>query len=132
MNAKQVNLARKRLATESEKLIRSIHRNRAAAEEITTENTEDEGDLATISHNKELLYNLHESDFARLRFIGEAIKALDRGQYGKCVHCGNDINERRLLAVPWAALCIRCQEETEMSDISSRLVLAGEDEQTDF
>jgi len=113
MNAKQVNLARKRLATESEKLIRSIHRNRAAAEEITTENTEDEGDLATISHNKELLYNLHESDFARLRFIG-------------------DINERRLLAVPWAALCIRCQEETEMSDISSRLVLAGEDEQTDF
>src|SRR5438128_12159270 len=132
MDGKKTQKFRQRLLEEYQKLIRSINRNRLAEEEITTENTEDEGDLATISHNKELLYNLHESDFARLRFIGEAIKALDRGQYGKCVHCGNDINERRLLAVPWAALCIRCQEEKEMSDISSRLVLAGEDEQTDF
>ena len=132
MNAKQTNETRMRLAMESEKLIRSISRNRAAADEITTENTEDEGDLATISHNKELLYNLHESDFARLRLINEAIKALDRGQYGECVRCGNDINEKRLLAVPWAALCIRCQEETEMSDATSRLVLAGQDEQADF
>ena len=132
MNAKQINETRKRLTMESEKLIRSIRRNRAAADEITTENTEDEGDLATISHNKEVLYNLHESDFARLRLIDEAVKALDRGQYGECVRCGNDINEKRLLAVPWAALCIRCQEEREMSDASSRLVLAGQDEPTDF
>ena len=132
MNAKQINETRKRLVMESEKLKRSINRNRAAADEITTENTEDEGDLATISHNKELLYNLHESDFARLRLIDEAIKALDRGQYGECIRCGNEINEKRLLAVPWAALCIGCQEETEMSDASSRLVPAGQDEPTDF
>src|SRR5947209_1305211 len=125
MNAKQINETRKRLTMESEKLIRSINRNRAAADEITTENTEDEGDLAAISHNKELLYNLHETDFARLRSIDQAMKALDRGQYGECVRCGNDINEKRLLAVPWAALCIQCQEETEMADASSRVVPAG-------
>jgi len=89
------------------------------------ENTEDEGDLATISHDKDLLYNLHEGGFARLRFIQEAMKALDRGQYGECVRCGNDINEKRLLAVPWATLCIRCQEETEMALTSSRVVPAG-------
>ena len=132
MNAKQTAETRKRLTMESEKLIRSINRNRAAADEITTENTEDEGDLAAISHNKELLYNLHETDFARLKAIDQAIKALDRGQYGECVRCGNDINEKRLLAVPWAALCIHCQEETEMADASSRMVLAGQDEPTDL
>ena len=132
MNAKQTAETRKRLTMESEKLIRSINRNRAAADEITTENTEDEGDLAAISHNKELLYNLHETDFARLKSIDQAIKALDRGQYGECTRCGNDINEKRLLAMPWAALCIGCQEETEMLDATSRLVLAGQDEQADF
>src|SRR5439155_5123692 len=120
MDAKKMQDTRQRLSMEHEKLLKSINRNRVAAEEIKMENTEDEGDLATISHNKELLYNLHESDFARLRLIEEAIKALDRGQYGECVRCGNDINEKRLLAVPWAALCIRCQEETEMSDATSR------------
>jgi len=50
---------------------------------------------------------LHESDLTRLRFIQEAIKKIDYGEYGKCVRCGEDINEKRLVAVPWAAMYIR-------------------------
>ena len=99
-------------------------------EEITTENTEDEYDLATISHNKELLYNLHETDLARLKVIQECIKTLDSGRYGECVRCGDSINEKRLLAMPWAASCIRCQEEKEMDDLSSQLVLQEPDDLT--
>ncbi|PYR84268.1 MAG: hypothetical protein DMG19_17125, partial [Acidobacteria bacterium] len=114
MDAKKIKDTRQRLPREYDNLIKSVNRNRIAAQEIKVENTEDEGDLATISHDKDLLYNLHEGGFARLRFIQEAMKALDRGQYGECVRCGKDINEKRLLAVPWATLCIRCQEETEM------------------
>ncbi|HEY2381563.1 MAG TPA: TraR/DksA family transcriptional regulator [Terriglobia bacterium] len=132
MDAKKMKETRQRLTADYEKLINSINRNRAAAEEIKAENTEDEGDLAAISHNKELFYNLHESDFARLRFIEEAIKALDRGQYGECVRCGTDISEKRLQAIPWATLCIRCQEETEADEVSSNMALAGSEEQTDF
>jgi len=132
MEAKKTSDIRQRLSREYENLIKSINRNRMAAEEIKLENTEDEGDLATISHNKELLYNLHESDFMRLRFIQEALKALDRGQYGECVRCGEDINEKRLVAVPWATLCIRCQEEVEKDHLSSRQVQAGlEGEETE-
>jgi len=125
MDAKKIKDTRQRLSREYDNLIKSVNRNRIAAQEIKVENTEDEGDLATISHDKDLLYNLHEGGFARLRFIQEAMKALDRGQYGECVGCGNDINEKRLLAVPWATLCIRCQEETEMALTSSRVVPAG-------
>ena len=124
MDAKKIKDTRQRLSSEYENLIKSINRSRLAAEEIKLENTEDEGDLAAISHERELLYNLHESDFARLRFIQEALKAIDRGQYGECVGCGEDINEKRLEAVPWATMCVRCQEETEAEDISSRMVLA--------
>ena len=126
MEAKKVNDTRQRLMMEYEKLIKSVNRNRAAAEEIKMENTEDEGDLATISHNKELLANLHESDSARLRFIRDAIKALGRGQYGECIRCGKDINEKRLDAVPWATTCIRCQEQTEMEGMSSQMIPAGQ------
>jgi len=132
MDAKKTSDIRQRLSRERENLIKSINRNRMAAEEIKLENTEDEGDRATISHDKDLLYNLHESDFMRLRFIQEALKALDRGQYGECVHCGEDINEKRLVAVPWATLCIGCQEKEEKDDLSSRLVQAGlEGEETE-
>ena len=131
MDARKVKNIRQRLSSEYENLIKSINRNRLTAEQITVENTEDEGDLATISHDRELLYNLHESDFRRLRFIQEAVKALDRGQYGECVRCGENINEKRLLAVPWATMCIRCQEETEKDRNSSDLVTAGLDGEVD-
>jgi RNA polymerase-binding protein DksA len=93
------------------------------------ENAEDECDLATISHNRELLYDLRESDFHRLRSIEEALKAIDSGQYGECVRCGEDIKEKRLMAVPWTTLCIQCQEETETERASSPHVLVGMDEQ---
>ena len=132
MDAKKIKDTRQRLSSEYENLIKSINRNRLTAEQITVENTEDEGDLATISHDRELLYNLHESDFQRLRFIKEALKALDRGQYGECVRCGEDINEKRLLAVPWATMCIRCQVEAEKDRKSSDLVAAGPDGETDL
>ena len=92
MDAKKSSDIRQRLSREYENLIKSINRNRMAAEEIKLENTEDEADRATISHNKVPLYNLHESDFMRLRFIQEALKALDRGQYGECLRCGEDIS----------------------------------------
>jgi DnaK suppressor protein len=132
MYARKIKDTRQRLSSEYENLIKSINRNRLTAEQITVENTEDEGDLATISHDRELLYNLHESDFQRLRFIQEALKALDRGQYGECVCCSKDINEKRLLAVPWATMCIGCQEETERDRNSSDLAMAGLDSEMDL
>ena len=127
MNAKKIKDMRHRLSGEVEKLIKSINRGRLAAEEIKLENTEDEGDRASISHDRDLLYNIHEGGFARLRSIQEAIRIIDRGHYGECTRCRTDIDEKRLDAVPWATLCIRCQEETEMEQTSSRMVLAGQE-----
>ena len=133
MDAKKIKEIRRRLAGEHENLIKSINRGRLAAEEIKLDRTEDEGDLAVNSHEIHLIYNLHEGGFARLKSIQKAVKAIDSGRYGECVRCGNDINEKRLRAIPWATLCIRCQEETEAEQTSSRMVPAGLDgEETEF
>jgi DnaK suppressor protein len=134
MDAKKLKDIRRRLSSEYENLIKSINRSRLAAKEIKLENTEDEGDLATISHERDILYNLHETDYTRLRYIEDAMKAMDRGEFGECVRCGEDISEKRLEAVPWATTCIRCQEETEATaHTRSGMVLAGlEPEEMDF
>ena len=114
MDAKKTKEFRRRLAAEHEKLIDSMSRARSAADEIVGQGkTEDESDLATISQEKDILSCLNESVFTRLRFIQEALNALDRGDYGECSSCGEDIGEKRLMAVPWAVTCIRCQEATE-------------------
>jgi DnaK suppressor protein len=127
MDAKKLKVARQRLASEYEDLAKSMKRGRLAADDIKVENTEDEGDLAIISHARELFYNLQEGDFARLRSIEEAMEALDRGQYGECIRCDDDINEKRLEAVPWATMCVRCQEEADMEASSQTVAdLEGE------
>ena len=33
---------------------------------------------------------------------------IDQGTYGHCANCGKDIEEKRLEAVPYAAVCIDC------------------------
>ena len=125
MDANKLKETRLRLSIECERLIRSINFQRLADQELRMEQTEDESDLATINQDRNILHNLHESGFTRLRFIQEAIKTIDSGHYGECVDCGNDIGVKRLEAVPWARMCFHCQEVSEQGSASSRVVLAG-------
>lgn len=47
------------------------------------------------------------------RAVVAALKRLDNGVYGECTECEEPISEKRLAAVPWAALCLSCQERLE-------------------
>lgn len=38
-----------------------------------------------------------------------ALKRMDEGNYGICAGCGNEINEDRLVALPYASTCIKCR-----------------------
>ncbi len=48
-----------------------------------------------------------------LHAVEDALERLKTGDYGICEHCGEPINPRRLQAVPWAALCLSCQEQAD-------------------
>ena len=42
-----------------------------------------------------------------------------------CARCGEDISEKRLEAVPWATVCVECQERAELENLPSPLALIG-------
>ena len=48
-----------------------------------------------------------------LAAVDAALAALKEGSYGICADCGEAISSRRLQTIPWASLCIRCQEALE-------------------
>ena len=50
---------------------------------------------------------------ARLASIEDALKAIERGDYGICARCGKEIPAERLEVKPEATLCITCQTEME-------------------
>ena len=48
-----------------------------------------------------------------LKQVDEALHKIRQDSYGLCEACGEMIGERRLEALPFARLCIACQEEEE-------------------
>jgi DnaK suppressor protein len=45
--------------------------------------------------------------------VEAALERIDEGRYGLCTHCAAEIPFERLLAIPQAALCMRCQARAE-------------------
>lgn len=45
--------------------------------------------------------------------VTEALERLAGGSYGVCLACEKPISAKRLAALPWAELCIECQQAAE-------------------
>ena len=45
-----------------------------------------------------------------LRNVRRALRDIEEGSFGVCLHCEEDISPKRLAAVPFTAYCIVCQE----------------------
>lgn len=115
MEQQVVRKFRDLLEAEQAGLLSTINNNRRAKEELTTlfEKREDEAELGAFFHSKDLVYAQGDEAVVRYINIERAIRRIDRGEYGECNYCGKDIAEGRLEAVPWALLCIGCQEKSE-------------------
>jgi RNA polymerase-binding transcription factor DksA len=50
---------------------------------------------------------------ATLEQVESALERLDDGTYGQCVRCEREISPDRLMALPYASLCIDCQEQLQ-------------------
>ena len=78
MEKTKITEYRSGLSDERIRLVKSLNRsNRVPSTEFKVEHTEDEGDLAIISHNRGLLYNLDGTDLARLKAIEDALHRID-------------------------------------------------------
>jgi DnaK suppressor protein len=52
----------------------------------------------------------------QLRDVRAALNRLRDGRFGVCEHCEEEIHMKRLAAIPWASLCIKCQEASDCSN----------------
>jgi DnaK suppressor protein len=70
-------------------------------------------DAALDSAQDEITSQLAEVESRELASIELALERMRAGTYGKCEACGAGIPLARLQALPYAVLCIRCQQEAE-------------------
>jgi RNA polymerase-binding protein DksA len=75
-------------------------------EVVGTLDSDNYGDTATVTYDRELDYSLEENSESVLREIDAALQRIEDGTYGVCEGCGKQIEEERLEAIPWTRLCI--------------------------
>ena len=61
----------------------------------------------TMEREKTFLFASREGKF--LNYLDDALKRIDKGDYGYCNDCGKLIDKERLEAVPHAQLCVECK-----------------------
>jgi DnaK suppressor protein len=113
MDKRKAKTFRDKLLLRREGLVGQVQAAEAYSRERDAEATQDPADMAANAYTKELLMSMSTNDRQMLESIDAALDRIEEGQYGKCIHCGEPILEKRLEAVPWARHCLHCQDLNE-------------------
>lgn len=109
MTKTELNKFKKILETKQGEL-EQIVRNREA---ITIEKSADALDEVQHASERELAIRNLDRESNLLRNVRSALRRIEDGTFGICVHCEEEISPKRLVAVPWAPYCIQCQEQAD-------------------
>src|ERR1700731_3039294 len=117
MDKKKLDSFRKRLETRQQELRHMVTRNQKDGRTADEEATQDVADRAASSYTKEFLFSQSNNDRQLLNMVEVALQRIREGTFGECNACGNEINPKRLEAVPWTRHCIECQEKVEQGQL---------------
>ena len=83
---------------------------------IIIEKSADELDEIEGAVAREIAIRNLDRESGLLRDIRSALRRIDQGTFGTCLHCEEEISRRRLEAAPWARFCLQCQEAADRGD----------------
>jgi DnaK suppressor protein len=113
MDKKRLEYYKKKLLTRRDELVKTITRTEEEGRQADDDPTVDLADKAANSYTKEFLFGQTSTDRNMLSQIDEALKRIRNEEYGQCLSCQEEMQTKRLEAVPWAKHCISCQEKME-------------------
>ena len=82
-------------------------------EALAIDTSPEDLDRIQQASERDLAMRLLEGNSSRLREVQAALRRMDTDSFGICVDCEENINPKRLAAIPWASYCIVCQESAD-------------------
>ena len=117
MDKKKLEGFKKRLEERQQVLRKTVSRTEEDGRIADQDTAQDIADRAASSYTKEFLFSQSNNDRQLLAMVETALQRIREGAFGECVNCGNEINAKRLEAVPWTRYCIECQEKLEKGQL---------------
>ncbi len=116
LSAKDLREIRAELETRRDKILETAKNQLQSELGLEREELADENDLASSEYLLSFELRLRDREKVLLRKIEEALERMDKGEYGICDVCGEEISVGRLKARPVTTMCIRCKEEQERKE----------------
>jgi len=117
MDKKRLEQFKKRLEDRQVELRRMVSSRQQDGRNQGEDVAQDIADKAASSYNKEFLFTQSTNERQMLGMVDSALGRIRDGSFGECIACGNEINAKRLEAVPWTRYCIECQEKLEKGQL---------------
>jgi DnaK suppressor protein len=118
MSKTQLNNFRKLLETKRNELLSGT----SDREEILIENAAEEFDRLQQQMNREVAIRNLDRESKLLKEVQAAMSRIEDESFGICLRCEEEIPEKRLKALPWAAYCVSCQETIDRQRAAGEIV----------
>ncbi len=92
-----------------DQLRQRIERAEKIDSDLSTPGEQDWQERATELEDSEVLSSVGAMTVREIEQIKSALRQIEEGSYGVCIHCGQPIPTPRLEALPFATTCVRCQ-----------------------
>ncbi|MCL2213854.1 MAG: TraR/DksA family transcriptional regulator [Treponema sp.] len=101
------------LALKTEIVDNLITSNKDFKEIMDGEEPKDLADIASDDIDRKMIEAIGVQELKRLKMIESAITRIKQDRYGSCIKCNKSIPQDRLIAIPYALMCIECKSEEE-------------------
>jgi len=108
---KELENIREKLIEMKEEIIKSIEDKQKY--DLIENEVGDPIDDAEHNLNKEVLFELSDSERQNLDNIESSLRKIENKRYGICEQCGKPIDKKRLKVLPQSRYCIVCQARDE-------------------
>src|SRR5438477_11685200 len=116
MSGRSKHMARPKEALEAK--LKEVTQSGGWRDNIAVEQNADPLDTTQRALEREMATRTLDRTAVLVRQIRAAIDRVNQGGYGVCLECEEPISHKRLAAVPWAALCIHCQQQADRGNRS--------------
>lgn len=113
MNKKESKRFKEILEERRQEILSQAETTKEVGIAFDTDDLPDEVDLASSEAEQSMNLRLRDRERILLKKIDKALEKIQKGEYGVCEKCGDEISPKRLEARPVTDLCIQCKEEEE-------------------
>lgn len=116
MSKKFLNQLKNRLKERRHHLLKEVNLRLGEFKDAGGCRLRDTADIASNLIEDEIVMSIAQGEAREIEQIDNALSQIKMGNYGICEDCGTKINKRRLIAIPFVNLCVKCKEAEERDE----------------